>query len=166
MTLATIGRVEYRTRHEYNQRIRRQTERNVERFRGAPWQAIDGRIRELEREWDIERGLDANAAGLALAGLALGILAEEDLVAVLGEESFDAEDPDVCADLHGPVEDAFARLPDLFELGIGYIREPLGIPASALGIVRRVGRAPPFGFAQLVFRHGRMRKSTHKSTPK
>lgn len=76
MTLATIGRVEYRTRHEHNQRIRRQTERNVERFRGAPWQAIDGRIRELEREWDIERGLDANAAGLALAGLALGIFAD------------------------------------------------------------------------------------------
>jgi hypothetical protein len=76
MNVATIGRVEYRTRHEYNQRIRRQTLRNVERFRGAPWEVIEGRIRELEREWDIERGLDANAAGLALAGLALGLVAD------------------------------------------------------------------------------------------
>ncbi|HEX9006626.1 MAG TPA: hypothetical protein VF889_04995 [Bacteroidota bacterium] len=33
---------------------------------------IERRITELEQEWDVERVLEANAAGLGLAGLALG----------------------------------------------------------------------------------------------
>ena len=34
---------------------------------------IDERIAELEREWDIERTLEANAASVSLVGLALGV---------------------------------------------------------------------------------------------
>lgn len=32
---------------------------------------IGGRMQQLDREWDMERAVDANVAGLALAGLAL-----------------------------------------------------------------------------------------------
>ncbi len=35
---------------------------------------IERRITELEREWDVERMLEANAAALGLAGIALGAL--------------------------------------------------------------------------------------------
>lgn len=34
---------------------------------------IAARLSELDREWDIERAIEANAASLALAGLVLGI---------------------------------------------------------------------------------------------
>lgn len=33
---------------------------------------IDQRLRELDREWDIERALEANASALALTGLCMG----------------------------------------------------------------------------------------------
>jgi hypothetical protein len=35
---------------------------------------ISPRLDQLNREWDIERAIEANAASLALAGLALGVL--------------------------------------------------------------------------------------------
>jgi hypothetical protein len=34
---------------------------------------IDSRLQELDREWDIERALEANASSFALAGLTLGV---------------------------------------------------------------------------------------------
>ncbi|MGC2854387.1 hypothetical protein ACM64Y_02845 [Novispirillum sp. DQ9] len=36
--------------------------------------AIEGRLRELDREWDIERAIEANAATLALSGVLLAVL--------------------------------------------------------------------------------------------
>ncbi|HVL34720.1 MAG TPA: YgaP-like transmembrane domain [Burkholderiales bacterium] len=53
-------------------RIREDTVHNVMRYRGAPREAIERRLRHLEREWDVERALQAHAAATALAGLALG----------------------------------------------------------------------------------------------
>lgn len=35
---------------------------------------IEHRLRDLDREWDIERAIQANAASLALVGTALGLL--------------------------------------------------------------------------------------------
>ncbi len=35
---------------------------------------IAGRLQELDREWDIERAIEANAATLALVGLGLGLV--------------------------------------------------------------------------------------------
>ena len=35
---------------------------------------VDGRIAELEKEWDVERTVELNCAILAIAGTALGIL--------------------------------------------------------------------------------------------
>lgn len=68
----TAERVPLNTAPEVNARIRRTMERNIERVRGQGPQAVERRLGELDHEWDIERAIEANAASLALAGLALG----------------------------------------------------------------------------------------------
>lgn len=45
---------------------------NLEYYQSEGIAAIDARIKELDREWDIERLLELNAATLALAGTLLG----------------------------------------------------------------------------------------------
>jgi hypothetical protein len=69
---ATEDRVPLHTRSAVNDRIQGRTLHDVSRFLGADPVFIDERIRELEREWDVERTLEANAASVALAGVALG----------------------------------------------------------------------------------------------
>jgi hypothetical protein len=54
-------------------RIQARTLHDVSRYIGADPVFIDERLRELEREWDVERTLEANAASLALLGLGLGL---------------------------------------------------------------------------------------------
>lgn len=68
----TQERVSQNTRPAINHRIQGRTLHDVSRFIGADPVFIDERIRELEREWDIERTLEANAAAVSLAGIALG----------------------------------------------------------------------------------------------
>ncbi len=46
-------------------------DRRIERYRDLDPCAIDWRLEELDREWDMERTLEANAASLTLIGLAL-----------------------------------------------------------------------------------------------
>jgi hypothetical protein len=70
---ATAHRVEQNTADLYNRRIRRQIEVNVHYYALHPEQ-IEQRLQELDREWDIERVLEANAATLALGGTLLGLL--------------------------------------------------------------------------------------------
>jgi hypothetical protein len=67
----TIDRVPAHTGEEINRRIQRETDDRVRRFAPYP-EGIDRRLRELDEEWDIERLLEANAATLAFAGVALG----------------------------------------------------------------------------------------------
>jgi len=69
----TTDRVPRHTDQDLNERITRQTEHNVGRYAANPG-LIDGRLRELDREWDIERTLEANAATVSLVGLSLGRL--------------------------------------------------------------------------------------------
>lgn len=71
MIPSTVERVPQHTAGHINEQIRRQTEQNVARFASDP-AAIDRRLDELDREWDIERTLEANAASISLVGLALG----------------------------------------------------------------------------------------------
>lgn len=69
----TASRVPRHTSDESNDRIRRETDRRVANLaRGGP-QAIESRLAELHREWDIERALQTGAASLLLLGSALGI---------------------------------------------------------------------------------------------
>jgi hypothetical protein len=69
----TIDRVPNHTDEEVNERILRETETNVATF-AADRRLIDMRLDDLDREWDIERALEANAAVVSLIGLALGRL--------------------------------------------------------------------------------------------
>lgn len=71
MLPATTTRVIEHSPARYNEQIRYQTEANIARYAEDP-ASINRRLEELEREWDMERLLEANAASLTLAGLALG----------------------------------------------------------------------------------------------
>jgi hypothetical protein len=56
-----------------NREIDRQTNSNIRRYANSSEEVINRRIEELDREWDIERALEANASALALTGLFLGL---------------------------------------------------------------------------------------------
>ena len=68
----TTRRVPAHTREDINAEIRLRTEQNVARCAAEGPEAIEHRLLELEREWDIERMLEANASTLALVGLGMG----------------------------------------------------------------------------------------------
>ncbi|MCB0311026.1 MAG: hypothetical protein KDD42_07315 [Bdellovibrionales bacterium] len=65
------SRVEANTAPEVNQRIRRKMLGDIARCSQSE-EAIDARLEELDNEWDIERVLEMNSAGLTLLGLTLG----------------------------------------------------------------------------------------------
>lgn len=69
----TTRRVPRHTAPEVNERIRRETARNIELYRNAPRDLVLHRLAELDHEWDIERAIEANAATIGLTGLALGV---------------------------------------------------------------------------------------------
>jgi hypothetical protein len=66
----SMTRVESQTAPEINERIRRQTQANIEYYADHP-QEIPQRLAELDREWDMERMLQINSSILSLVGLAL-----------------------------------------------------------------------------------------------
>jgi len=69
----TADRVSTHTDTEVNDRIRRATDQRVARLASAGPAAIDARLAELDREWDIERQLETGAATLMLVGTLLGV---------------------------------------------------------------------------------------------
>ena len=73
---ATFTRVEESTPEEINQKVERETQESVIRLSAAGPEAIATRLRELDREWDIERLLEANAATLTLVALTLGFIVD------------------------------------------------------------------------------------------
>jgi hypothetical protein len=74
----TQERVARHTSNSVNERIRRQTEQNISRCLGpSSLASIDRRLYELDREWDIERAIETNAAVLGLAGLGLGAFVDK-----------------------------------------------------------------------------------------
>lgn len=75
MIPSTTDRVPAHTADEVNRRIREETESRVRWYEARPW-LIGERLAELDREWDIERALEANAATLALTGVVLGATAD------------------------------------------------------------------------------------------
>lgn len=70
----SVERVPMHTAEEVNERIRRQTQRNIAHFAKAGSLSITRRLNELDAEWDTERTLEANASSLALIGVGLGAL--------------------------------------------------------------------------------------------
>ena len=72
MIPTTVARVPEHTAGPVNEDIRRRTHEEIARIASQGPEAIDRRLAELDREWDIERTLEANAATVALVGLGLG----------------------------------------------------------------------------------------------
>ncbi len=65
-------RVREHTGSELNLRVDEETRRCLQHYAGANREDILAHISELDREWDIERYLQANASLLALSGVLLG----------------------------------------------------------------------------------------------
>ena len=65
-------RVRENTPAEINARIDAETEASVREYAARGLPEITARIAELDREWDVERILETNAAALAFGGLVLG----------------------------------------------------------------------------------------------
>jgi hypothetical protein len=59
---------------QVNQKIDSTIEERIRFYASQPKEAISKRIEELDQEWDIERFLETNAAGIALAGVVLGLV--------------------------------------------------------------------------------------------
>lgn len=69
--VTTIDRVQRNTDEAINRHIEARTGERIRRLVGNPW-GIQRRLRELDREWDIERVLETNASLIAFAGVVLG----------------------------------------------------------------------------------------------
>lgn len=65
-------RVEQTTRPEINEIIFKKTFKRLERYAHASREEILARLDELDREWDVERAIEAHASIVALASLGLG----------------------------------------------------------------------------------------------
>jgi len=74
MISETTTRVPRHTPEHLNQRILQKTRHNLARAAAQP-QGIEERLRELDREWDIERTLEANASTIVVLGVLLGAFA-------------------------------------------------------------------------------------------
>ncbi|MEO8062342.1 MAG: hypothetical protein ABI821_06305 [Pseudomonadota bacterium] len=72
------------TRPAVNHRIHARTLHDVTRYIGADPVFIDERIRELEREWTLERTLEVKTATMGLAGLLLGLAVDRRFLALTG----------------------------------------------------------------------------------
>jgi hypothetical protein len=72
-TASSADRVRSATPLQVNLEIDRQTDCNIQWYAGASREVILQRIEELDKEWDVERVLEANASSFALTGLALGL---------------------------------------------------------------------------------------------
>ncbi len=79
---STVGRVPNQTAEHVNQQIRLQTEKNIIRAASEGPASITQRLGELDREWDIERLLEANAATVMLAGITLGVTVDRRFLAL------------------------------------------------------------------------------------
>ena len=72
MLPATRERVSRNTADRINRQIAERTAERIAHCADGGPEAIERRLAGLEREWDVERVLEANASSLILAGLALG----------------------------------------------------------------------------------------------
>lgn len=69
----TSERVPLNTCESTNQKIRNEMIERVRQYRNASYESISHRLDELDREWDIERTVEANASTLAFAGCVLSV---------------------------------------------------------------------------------------------
>jgi hypothetical protein len=72
ITVWRHDRVRANTAPEVNERLDQQTILRLRLYAKAGKELIAERLEELDREWDMERTLEANAASVTLAGLVFG----------------------------------------------------------------------------------------------
>jgi len=70
--MENVDRVRENTSEEVSQQLDREMETRVREFAEKSSAEITRRIKELDREWDVERLLETNASALAFTGLVLG----------------------------------------------------------------------------------------------
>lgn len=78
----TSDRVERLTSSASRARIERKTRGRLRAAGRGGRRAITQRLRQLDREWDIERAIEANASVLALTGTLLGLLSRRFFLAL------------------------------------------------------------------------------------
>lgn len=71
------GRVRRATAPEVNGKVDQEIRDNLKSYSGSDSEAIDQRISQLDKEWDIERTLELNAATLAITGTVLGFVVDK-----------------------------------------------------------------------------------------
>src|SRR5688572_1107565 len=74
---ATSTRVEQHTNPDINEITRKRSDANVARLERAQPVEIEARLAELDREWDIERLLQANASTLVMIGSLLALTVDK-----------------------------------------------------------------------------------------
>lgn len=72
------------TKAHVQERIDKRIREQIIHYALQPKEVIDRRIFELEREWDIERVLEANAAGVGLLSFVWGLTSNKKYLAVTG----------------------------------------------------------------------------------
>lgn len=80
----TQDRVREHTPAHVNERVDRETQACLQHFAAASREEITAHIYELDREWDMERRLQANASLLALSGIVLGATFSKKWLAIPG----------------------------------------------------------------------------------
>jgi hypothetical protein len=83
----TSDRVRRHTPEGANRRISREMAQSIRWHADHP-ERIDARLHELDREWDMERTLETNAAALALTGTLLGAFVDRRFLALPAAVSF------------------------------------------------------------------------------
>lgn len=106
-------RVKRHTRESLNQELFRRTRERIGFYAKHP-ELIDERLGELDREWDIERALETNAAALSLFGTVMGVFRKRWLLLPLTVTGFLLQ--------HG-LEGYCPPLPVLRRLGFRTVRE-------------------------------------------
>ena len=71
--METFDRVQENTEESVNRDLMSEADARIRMSRSASHEEITARIKELDREWDIERALEMNASLFAFSGLALGV---------------------------------------------------------------------------------------------
>jgi hypothetical protein len=84
MATATATRVSEHTAKSVNDQIQFDTDRNIAYYSQLDAAAIDRRLEELDREWDIERLLETNAASVTIASFVLGAVSSRKWFALSG----------------------------------------------------------------------------------
>lgn len=84
----TTKRVEQHTSKIINEKIEQNTIENLKRYKDASTIELSKRIKDLDREWDTERVLETNAAGIILISTILGFTVSPYWFILIGIVSF------------------------------------------------------------------------------